>query len=115
MENPSQLQDVLSRLQRLFPTTVSGVSPPASQCWMDEGVATEALEGAILRSGWTMLKSRYDTRLKAMRDQIQAPFESTRETIILQCRALNEVLDELDKARREAITRSRRRLAVGKA
>jgi hypothetical protein len=114
MENPSRLQDALLRLHRLFPTSLSGVTPPASASWIDEGQATEALAGAIQRCGWTVLKERYEARLKSLREETPQPFESTKETIALQCRAFNEVMDEFDVARREAVTRWQRRQAAEK-
>lgn len=115
MENPSRLQDALLRLQRLFPSSLAGISTPASASWIEEGLATEVLDGAIQRCGWTVLKERYEARLKSLREAAAQPFESAKETITLQCRAFNEVMDEFDRARRDAVARSQRRQATEKA
>ncbi|MBL9139111.1 MAG: hypothetical protein JNK85_24805 [Verrucomicrobiales bacterium] len=115
MEYSQQLRDALQRLQRLCPASSTPAVAPTRSDWLDEGRSVELLEGAIDRSGWTVLKERYGARLKALREESPQPFESTKETVTLQCRAFHEVMDEFDRTRRAAVARSERRTTGGTA
>ncbi len=109
MENQFRLQDALERLQKLFPAALSGIATTGTSLWTDEGVEVGFLGGAIQRSGWTLLQERYEARLKTLREESPLMFESTKETIALQCRAFHDVMNEFDSARRRAVTRAVRR------
>lgn len=65
------------------------------------------------RCKWAALDERYSARLKELRKETNSQFESYSDTVRLQCRAFHEAMDELDHARREAVSRLIRRQAGG--
>jgi hypothetical protein len=106
MENPSLLRQALLRLERLFPSSNQGADPASTVSWPEEKFAVDALQGAIVRSGSTVLKERYEERLRKMREESHLSYPTPSEIVLLQCRAFNEVMDQFDEARRMVLARA---------
>jgi hypothetical protein len=109
MESSSPLHLAFLRLQKLFPTCLSEF--PSVECWVGDSrqSASGFLPEAISRCHWAALDQRYGQRLTELRQENGAAFENSTEAIRIQCRAFHDAMDELDRARRDAVTRATRR------
>jgi hypothetical protein len=109
----SPLQEAFLRLQRLFPSCLTGLSSLPAPSWRNDAPAVNLLEEAMSRCKWAALDERYSARLKELRKEAASQFENYSDTVRLQCRAFHEAMDELDRARREAVNRVTRRQMGG--